>query len=104
ETIPFAETMARQELKRDWRVWWEEGSKGLQRLLALPGRVEDFLERAERGQVPVQTALAPESKRALQRLERATYRLAWMVVAAALLIAATMLHVNAPQDPWDTWL
>jgi predicted unusual protein kinase regulating ubiquinone biosynthesis (AarF/ABC1/UbiB family) len=104
ETIPFAERFAREELSRGWREWLAEGAAQGRLLLGLPRRLDDFLTRAERGELTFQTALAPETRRLVQRLERSTWRLAWMVVAAGLLIAAAMLHSASPTDPWGTGL
>jgi predicted unusual protein kinase regulating ubiquinone biosynthesis (AarF/ABC1/UbiB family) len=100
ETLPFAERLAAQELRRDWRGLLREGFAQLQTLLALPRRVDAFLNRAERGGLTLQAALTPESRRMLQRLERSIHRLAWMVVSAALLIAAVMVHADAPNEPY----
>src|SRR5262249_46647160 len=60
ETLPFAERLAKEEI-RDWRAWLSEAAQQLRRLTALPGRVEDFLTRAERGEIAIQTGLAPET-------------------------------------------
>jgi len=100
ETLPFAERLAAQELRRDWRGLLREGFAQLQILLALPRRVDAFLTRAERGSLTIQTALTPESRKMIQRLERSIHRLAWMVVSAALLIAAIMVHADAPKEPY----
>ncbi|HZF09672.1 MAG TPA: AarF/UbiB family protein [Thermoanaerobaculia bacterium] len=102
ETLPFAERLAKEEL-RDWRTWLTEGLAQFRRLTALPGRIEDFLTHAERGEIAVQTALAPETRRALKHLERSAHRLTWSVIAAALLIGAVLLHVDVPREPWDRW-
>lgn len=106
ETIPFAERLAAEEverLRRGWREWLGEGLVQGRALLGLPRRVEDLLARAERGELTVQSALTPEAKRTIQHLERSAHRLAWTVLAAALLIGAVLLHVDAPRQPWDRW-
>jgi hypothetical protein len=71
-------------------------------VLTLPRRIDEVLSLAERGGLAVQAALPPETRRALQRVERATLRLAWMVVAAALLLAAVALHIAG--EPAGRWL
>lgn len=106
ETIPFAERLASQEverLRRDWREWLREGAVQGRALLGLPRRLESLLARAERGDLTVQSALTPEAKRTIQHLERSAHRLVWTVLAAALLIGAVLLHVDAPHDTWDRW-
>jgi predicted unusual protein kinase regulating ubiquinone biosynthesis (AarF/ABC1/UbiB family) len=106
ETIPFAERLAGEEverLRRSWREWLGEGLLQGRALLGLPRRLEDLLARAERGELTVQSALTPEAKRTIQHLERSAHRLAWTVLAAALLIGAVLLHVEAPHESWDRW-
>jgi predicted unusual protein kinase regulating ubiquinone biosynthesis (AarF/ABC1/UbiB family) len=103
ETLPFAERLAKEEL-RDWRAWAKEGFQQLRRLTALPGRLEGFLTRVERGEIAIQTALAPETKRAIKQLERSAHRLTWSVLAAAALIGAVLLHIDVPKERWDLGL
>jgi predicted unusual protein kinase regulating ubiquinone biosynthesis (AarF/ABC1/UbiB family) len=104
ETLPFAEKLAAEELRRDWRGLLREGLSQLQVLLSLPRRLDAVLSRAERGALTVQTALTPESRKMVQRLERSIHRLAWMVISAALLIAGVMIHANRPGEPYGKWL
>ncbi|HEY7213966.1 MAG TPA: hypothetical protein VIC28_05010, partial [Thermoanaerobaculia bacterium] len=104
ETLPFAEKLAAEELRRDWRGLLREGLSQLQVLLSLPRRLDAVLSRAERGALTVQTALTPESRKAVQRLERSIHRLAWMVVSAALLIAGVMVRAGRPGEPYGLWL
>jgi predicted unusual protein kinase regulating ubiquinone biosynthesis (AarF/ABC1/UbiB family) len=100
ETMPFAQRLAEEELKRDWRGLLRELLVQGQALLALPQRMDAFFSRAERGTLTVQTSLSPEAKKTVQRLERSVQRMGWMIVAAALLIAAALLRA----DPWAPWL
>jgi predicted unusual protein kinase regulating ubiquinone biosynthesis (AarF/ABC1/UbiB family) len=104
ETLPFAQRLATEELRRDWRGLVREGLAQLQILLALPRRVDSVLAKAERGTLNVQTTLTPETRKLIQRLERSMHRLSWMVTSAALLIAGAMLHVDAPGEPYGGWL
>ncbi len=104
ETLPFAEKLAAEELRRDWRGLLREGLSQLQVLLSLPRRLEAVLSRAERGALTVQTALTPESRKMVQRLERSIHRLAWMVVSAGLLIAGVMIRAGRPDEPYGLWL
>jgi predicted unusual protein kinase regulating ubiquinone biosynthesis (AarF/ABC1/UbiB family) len=104
ETLPFAQRLATQELRRDWRALLQEGLVQLQFLLGLPRRIDSVFAKAERGTLNLQTTLAPESRKQLQRLERSIHRLAWMVVSAALLIAGVMVHAQVPEEPYGKWL
>ena len=98
ETLPFAEKLAAEELRQGWRGFLREGLAQLQILLSLPRRLDSVLSRAERGALTFQAALTPDSRKMVQRLERSIHRLSWMVVSAALLIAAVMVHADAPEE------
>ncbi|HSS48680.1 MAG TPA: AarF/UbiB family protein [Thermoanaerobaculia bacterium] len=92
ETIPFGERLAAEELKRDWRGLLREGVAQLQVLLGLPRRLESFLTQAERGTLTIETSLAPEARKMVQRLERSVRQMAWMMVSGGLLVAGAVLH------------
>ncbi|HEX9669393.1 MAG TPA: AarF/UbiB family protein [Thermoanaerobaculia bacterium] len=103
-TMPFAERLAREELRRGWRDWVEEGTEQGRSLFHLPRRLERLIGQIERGDLQVEAALAADTRRAVHRLERAVLRLAWMATGAALLLAATVVHVVRPEQALDTWL
>jgi len=104
ETMPFAERLAREDLRRDWRGILSEVLFQGRLLFDLPKRLDDVLLRAERGGLTVQVGLAQETRRTVQRLEKSLQRVAWMVVSAALLLAGVLLHVNAPGEPYGRGL
>lgn len=104
ETLPFAQRLATEELKTDWRELLREGLTQLRTLLLLPQRVDAFLSRAERGTLTVQSSLSPEARKVIQRLERSIQKTAWMIIAAALLIAGVMLEADKPMAPYGEWL
>lgn len=104
ETLPFAQRLATEELKTDWRELLREGLTQLRTLLLLPQRVDAFLSRAERGTLVVQSSLSPEARKVIQRLERSIQKTAWMIIAAALLIAGVMLEADKPMAPYGEWL
>lgn len=104
ETVPFAERLAAEELRGDWRGLLGRLAIQGRALFALPRQIETFLTRSERGQMTVQASFSPEGRRSLQRLERSILRLAWMIVSAALLIGGVMLHTDSPQSPYGRWL
>jgi len=62
------------------------------------------VSRAERGNLTVQQALAPDTRKAVQRLERSIRRASWMMVAAALLISGVMVRLERPGEPAGGWL
>lgn len=102
ETMPFAQRLAEEELRRDWRGLLRELLVQGQALLTLPQRLDAFFSRAERGTLTVQASLAPEARKTIQRLERSLQRVGWMVVSAALLLAGVMLHTQG--SPAGAWL
>src|SRR4051794_28576478 len=100
ETLPFAQRLAAQELRRNWREILSGGLAQLQILLGLPRRADAVLARAERGTLTIQAALTPEERKMIRRLERSIHRLSWTILAAGLVIAGVMLRANAPGLPW----
>jgi len=104
ETVPFAERLAAEELRGDWRGLLGRLAIQGRSLLGLPHQLGTFLTRAERGQMTVQASFSPEGRRILQRLERSILRLSWMIVSAALLIGGVMLQTDNPQAPYGPWL
>lgn len=102
ETLPFAERLASQELRRDWRGLLSEGVVQLQILMGLPRRADAVLARAERGTLTIQSTLSPEDRKVVRRLERSVHRLAWILAAVGLLVSGTALRING--DPAGTWL
>lgn len=104
ETLPFAQRLAAQELRRDWREILGEGLAQLQILLTLPRRVDAVLARTERGTLTFQSTLTPDSRKTIQRLERSIHRLSWTVVAAGLLIAGVIVRADAAGAPYGWWL
>lgn len=93
ETIPYAERIAAQEAGGLFGAA-EEGLRQLMVLATLPGQLDRFLTRAERGGLVVQTGFTPEAKSSLDRLERMAKRLSWVLVAVGLLLAGTLLRAE----------
>jgi predicted unusual protein kinase regulating ubiquinone biosynthesis (AarF/ABC1/UbiB family) len=104
ETMPFAQRLAQEELRRDWRGLLREIAAQGQVLLGLPRRVDSLLSRAEKGTLTVQASLSPEARKTIRRLERSIQKTAWMVVTAALLIAGVLLQADKPGEPYGQWL
>jgi predicted unusual protein kinase regulating ubiquinone biosynthesis (AarF/ABC1/UbiB family) len=98
ETLPFAEQLAAEELRRGWRDVAAELRLQALALLALPRQLQSLLTRFDQGNLVLQTAPAPDSRRARERLDRGVRRLTWTVAAAALLLAGALLRASAPGD------
>ncbi len=93
-TIPFAEKLAAEEMGQGWRGWLDEIGEVARLALQLPGQTDRFFTQALRGDLMVQTSLAPDAARALRKLEGAVNRLTWAVIFAALLAAGVLLRAN----------
>ncbi|HVG11085.1 MAG TPA: AarF/UbiB family protein [Thermoanaerobaculia bacterium] len=104
ETVPFAERLAREELRLGWRELLGAGTIQLQALLGLPSRFGSLISRIERGTLTVQSTLAPEARKTIQRLDRSIRRASWMIAASALLISGVMLRIDRPEEPAGRWL
>jgi predicted unusual protein kinase regulating ubiquinone biosynthesis (AarF/ABC1/UbiB family) len=104
ETVPFAEQLAREELRLGWRDLLREGTIQIQALLGLPRRLDSLFTRVERGTLTVQSTLAPEARKTIQRLDRSIRRASWMIVSAALLISGVMVRLDRPDEPAGRWL
>jgi predicted unusual protein kinase regulating ubiquinone biosynthesis (AarF/ABC1/UbiB family) len=104
ETLPFAQSLAAEELGGGWRAAAAELAAQGRVLLGLPRRLETLAARALRGQLPVQTTPSADARRLQERLERAVRRLAWMVASAGLAISGALLRAAAPADPLATAL
>jgi predicted unusual protein kinase regulating ubiquinone biosynthesis (AarF/ABC1/UbiB family) len=102
ESIPFAERLAKDELQKNWRGWLEEVVAIGQLMFRLPDQLDRFLMLAQRGSLTVQTSLAPDTRKMMERVEGAINRLAWMVVAAALLVAGVNSR-SAGEDTGLSW-
>ncbi len=104
ETIPFAERLAKEELQQSWRGWLQEIINLSQVLFKLPTELDRVLTLAQRGNLVVQTSLAPDARKTIQRLEQSVNRLTWVVVAASLLIAGVNWQAANSGDNLGRWL
>lgn len=93
-TLPFAERLASEQVARDWRGILDEIGNLVQVALRLPARLDRLLSSAERGDLVQQTALAPDTAKAIRRLERSMERLTWSVIAGGLLMAGLLLQTT----------
>jgi len=88
----------------DWRGNLDQLLDVGRLMFRLPNRLDRFLTQAERGDVMVQTALAPDHVRALRRIERSVDRQMWAIVAAGLVIAGALLRASPGNEGLSTAL
>ncbi|GIV81204.1 MAG: hypothetical protein KatS3mg051_0558 [Anaerolineae bacterium] len=69
----------------------------LKRAIELPALAEDVLRRADRGELTVRAAFAPDTELRVTRLERAVSRLAGAVIFAGMAVSSTILYVGGEQ-------
>ncbi len=91
-TLPFAERLASDQIRRDWRSALDDLADLLRLSLRLPQRLDRYLTQAERGDLVSQTALAPDAAKAIRRLERSVDRLTWGMIAMGLLVSGMLLR------------
>jgi predicted unusual protein kinase regulating ubiquinone biosynthesis (AarF/ABC1/UbiB family) len=90
---PFAQKMAAEEARRDWRGLLGELEKMGRLALTLPGQADRFFQRAVQGELTVRSSWTPEASRTLRRLEAAIDRLAGAAVFAALLLSGVAVYL-----------
>ena len=93
-TIPYAERYAKEKLKTNRSEWRQEIEQIGQMLFKMPSRVDRVLSHIERGDMMVQSALAPGTRKAVQRLETAITRLGWMIGAIGFLLTGTIFSTQ----------
>ncbi len=103
-TVPFAETLAVGELRRDWRGYLEKLGEIAVLLLGMPNRIDRLLNQVERGHLTVEASLAPDHAKALRRIERSVDRQMWATLAAGLLIAGALLRSSPGNEVWSLGL
>jgi predicted unusual protein kinase regulating ubiquinone biosynthesis (AarF/ABC1/UbiB family) len=100
ETIPFAQELAREELREETGDWIDQVVQHGQLILRLPMQTERVLTLAQRGKLTVQASLAPDAERAINRLDKTLRRLVWVILSAGTLIAGLLLYLGLPGRPW----
>ncbi|MCB0163349.1 MAG: hypothetical protein KDI79_03920, partial [Anaerolineae bacterium] len=104
EIMPFAQRMAQDELQKNWQGWLREAVVLAQTFLKLPTQIDRILTDFERGNVIVQTALAPSARKSIERLEKSVNRLSWVVLAVGLLVAGTTVNTGGDDGSLGGWL
>ena len=96
EVVPFAETLASEAAEKGWSAQALFLLEQVRLFAGLPGDVSRVASMAKRGRLTLRTALAPDSRKQLQRIERSVDRLGNSLLAAALLVTGAVLHANDP--------
>ena len=96
ETIPFAQRLAFEEWG-DWKAQTSELFRQARSLARLPDELARTAGLAQRGRLTVRSAMAPDLRRRMQRLETTFDRLGDTVLAAALLVAGAVLYPAEPE-------
>ena len=104
EVIPLGERLAKEEAQNNWQGWLQEAVALGQMFLKFPTQVDRILTNVERGDLTVQTSLAPSARRSMENLQKSINWLGYMVLAAGLLIAGTNLSSVAGGSVLGGWL
>lgn len=97
EVVPFADALARQAADRPWQAVAAELVDQLRQLAGWPANMARVANLAQRGRLTLRMALAPDSRKQLQRLERRVGSLSDALLAGAALVAGAVLY---PELPW----
>jgi len=90
--IPFAKKLALRDQTVKKQV--EEAIGAIRELIEIPRRLSEVLTQAERGTLTVRNALAPETRRRLDRIERGMRGMKLAVLAGAALVAGALLRIG----------
>ncbi len=92
KTIPYAKRYASEDIQKEWAGWGREALEWGRRLSEMPDQLEQVLAMLRRDKLTVRASFTPETRKSMQRLERAVTRLGWMVLCGALLIAGVQVR------------
>lgn len=90
ELSPFAQKLIVEDSVNGRHFWLEELENIFRKLMALPGRTEAMLQKAERGELTVRD---PHLDDTMRRLEGTLYRGAGALVFAAMLMGGIQLYL-----------
>lgn len=96
EVVPFADALARQAADRPWQAVATELVDQLRQLAGWPANMARVANLAQRGRLTLRTALAPDTRKQLQRIERRIGGLSDALLAAAALVAGAVLYAELP--------
>ena len=95
EAIPFAQVLA-SESASDVKLQLLEGLRQLRLLAKLPAELSRTVGLAQRGRLTIRSAMAPDLRRQMARLEKQAERLNTSVLAGSLLVAGAMVYAREP--------
>jgi len=99
ETIPFAESLAREEFQQNWQGWAQQLVTIFRIALDLSPKLDRVLTQAQRGSLSFEASLAPDARRTLRQLDRSVQRLTWTVAAVGILLSGVVLRVAEGPTP-----
>lgn len=92
ETMPFAEKLAKEQLKNTVKDWRQDlltfGRIGV----GLLPKVDRVLTQAQRGTLSVETSWSPQDRKRIKQIEHSVGRLMWAVVSMGTLISGVILR------------
>lgn len=91
QLAPFAQKIVMQEAGNKGIDWLAETGEWLRKLIMLPGRVNNLLEKVERGEISVRTPELTEQVRLVQAMGR---QVALAIVFMALLFGGIQLYLE----------
>jgi predicted unusual protein kinase regulating ubiquinone biosynthesis (AarF/ABC1/UbiB family) len=92
--IPFAQDLARREVKEGGKQWWKETSDLVRLALELPKRADRVLQQAERGKLTVRYSFAKDARARIDRLEKRMARQERTMLMVGFLLAGTYAKVQ----------
>ena len=103
KTLPYARRYASEALRKDCLEWVRFLAEPLLSMFRLPEELERVVRQTGRGNFVTQASLAPDARKAAERLNRGVDRLADTVLTASLIISAALLYAAQPDGrAWMT--
>lgn len=90
-TLPFAGRLASEDTAAG-PAWWGQVLEEVRQAVLLPSEVGRLVRRVAAGRLTVRSSLAPDTRRRLDRIERATSRAAGAAAGSGLLVAGAVLY------------
>jgi predicted unusual protein kinase regulating ubiquinone biosynthesis (AarF/ABC1/UbiB family) len=85
---PYAEDLVKDEIAGGWEFWWGEIEAILKSLISLPGRVENLISQAEKGELQIRT---PALESRVGKIEKTLQGLTGAVLFAAIFLGGIQI-------------